>query len=338
MQKKFNIGVTSGDINGIGFEVLAKYLNSKWFEQHSKKVNLFFFFDRSLFENYFKTSEELIRIFESTQDNLNQIQFIEVKKQPKIEFGKISKESGRFAFDSMNLALEYAKNGIIQGVVTLPICKESVQLNKSDFIGHTEFFANFFYVKQSLMMFIYKKFRIALLTNHLPIGKLSNAITSKLIIEKSIIFYNTLEKDFDIKSPKIAILGLNPHSGEDGLIGDEEIRIFLPAINQLKEKGIIIEGPFPSDAFFAFNHYKNFDGILACYHDQGLIPFKLITQGKGVNYTANLPIVRCSPDHGTAFDIAGKGIASFESIKNSFEIAIKTIYNRFEIKLRKSNN
>ncbi len=332
MQKKFNIGVTSGDINGIGFEVLARYLNSKWFEQHSQKAIFSFFFSQSLFENYFQTSKRITRLFKDIKDILNLIQFVEVKGKPKIEFGKISKESGRYAFDSINLALEYAKKGIIQGIVTLPICKESIQLNKSDFIGHTELFSNFFNVKQSLMMFIYKKFRIALLTNHLPIKQISNVITSKLIIEKSTVFYNTLEKDFKIKSPKIAILGLNPHSGEDGLIGDEEMYQFLPAINQLKEKGILIEGPFPSDSFFAFNHYRHFDGILACYHDQGLIPFKLMTQGKGVNYTANLPIVRCSPDHGTAFDIAGKGVADFESLKNAFEIAIRAIYHRFKTK------
>jgi len=328
MQNKFKIGVTSGDLNGIGLEIFAKYLNSKEFTQNSQQIEIYFFCDFSNYVKYFEINKTIGRLFKKIQSQLNKILFIEIGKEIKIQPGKISKDIGKYALDSINFAIDYANKGKLDGIITLPICKESIKMNLPNFTGHTEHLSNFFSNRMSLMIFVYKKLRIALLTNHISIRSLSAALNFNLIVEKSKIFYHSLKRDFSIANPKIAILGLNPHSGENGVIGIEEIETFYPAIEYLQSIGIKLEGPFPADGFFAFGLGKKFDGILACYHDQGLIPFKLITKGKGVNFTANLPIVRCSPDHGTAFDIVGKGIADYKSLANAFALAIKIIKNR----------
>jgi len=328
MQNKIKIGVTAGDLNGIGLEVFAKYLSSKEFLQHSKQAEFFFFCDHSNIKRYFEISKTLEDLYKQAQTALAQVVFVEVGEKVKIQPGVVSKATGKYALESFNLAIDFAINGKLDGIITLPICKESIKMNLPDFSGHTEHFANYFTGGQSLMMFVYQKLRVALLTNHLPIQSLTNTIDSNLIVKKSKIFYNTLKSDFLVPSPKIAILGLNPHAGENGNIGKEEVVTFMPAIKHLQSIGIKLEGPFPADGFFAFGLEKQYDGILACYHDQGLIPFKLISKGKGVNFTANLPVVRCSPDHGTAFDIVGKGIADYKSLANAFALAIRIVKNR----------
>ncbi|MCX7909895.1 MAG: 4-hydroxythreonine-4-phosphate dehydrogenase PdxA [Ignavibacteria bacterium] len=325
MKSITKIGISIGDVNGIGLEILGKYLNSLEFQQISKKVEIVIFCNYKTISEYFRLMEngkELLNNFQRLLEK-NSIRLEEIDIEPNIEFGKVSKVAGSLALESIKCALSSTKKQQVEAMVTLPICKEAIQANLPSFIGHTEYISKHFPKSEPLMLFVHKNLRLAILTTHLPLKIVAKKITSKLLVKKIENMYRTLTEDFKIQQPKIAILGLNPHSGEDGLLGKEEIETFKPVINYYKTQKINLEGPFPADGFFAFGIYKKYDGILACYHDQGLIPFKILSKGKGVNFTANLPIVRTSPDHGTAFDIAGKNLADFKSLKNAISLAIK---------------
>lgn len=330
MKNKINIGITIGDVNGIGLEILGKYLSSNYFKKIDKRCILTIFGNYEIVIDYFSKLQggKKYLIFFDNLVKTNQIQMVEIKEKVPIQFGKVSESAGKVAFESINYAIRYLQNNSIDCLVTLPISKESIKHIQPNFIGHTEYIAQHFSNAEPLMTFVYKNIKLCLLTTHQPLRIVPTVISIDMIIQKSKIFENSLRKDFKISVPRIAILGLNPHSGENGLIGNEELETFVPAIEKLKNSGIQIDGPFPSDGFFAFGLYKKYDGIIACYHDQGLIPFKLISKGKGVNFTANLPIVRTSPDHGTGFDIAGKNIADFTSLKNSIELAFAITSNR----------
>ncbi|MGB9770469.1 MAG: 4-hydroxythreonine-4-phosphate dehydrogenase PdxA [Candidatus Kapaibacteriota bacterium] len=330
MKIKINIGVTIGDVNGIGLEIFAKFLISNYFHKIENKAQITLFGNEASIFRYFKTldnSDILMKGLEKTLNN-KQIEIVNIETQPEINFGKVSKEAGKLALESISTALEHYSKNTIDCLVTLPICKESVQMNLPDFVGHTEFIAKYFKVESPLMTFVYRKLRVCLLTIHIPLSRVNTIINRKLIIRQAKIFWESLQNDFGIKNPKIAILGLNPHAGENGLIGHEEKETFSQAIESLKKQRIQIEGAFPSDGFFAFKFYKKFDGIIACYHDQGLIPFKILSKGEGVNFTANIPLVRTSPDHGTGFDIAGKNIANFQSLKNAINTALQITKQR----------
>ncbi|MEJ5285610.1 MAG: 4-hydroxythreonine-4-phosphate dehydrogenase [Candidatus Kapaibacterium sp.] len=324
MKRKINVGITIGDINGIGLEIFAKFINSQYFEKIESKVKFTLFGNENAVFEYFKSLENSGQLEKRLENALQSgsLHLVNINVKPKIEFGKIQELSGKLAIESISTSLDAFLQKKIDCLVTLPISKKAIQMTKPNFIGHTEYIADYLNAKDPLMTFVYQNFRLCLLTTHIPISKVSGEITSETIIKKAKIFAKSLMNDFNVVHPKIAILGLNPHSGENGAIGKEEIEIFHPSIAKLRDE-IQIAGPFPSDGFFAFGTHKNFDGTIACYHDQGLIAFKILSKGEGVNFTANLPLVRTSPDHGTGFDIAGKNIASFKSLKNAIMLAVK---------------
>jgi 4-hydroxythreonine-4-phosphate dehydrogenase len=246
----------------------------------------------------------------------------------KIDFGKQKKESAQVAFKSLSKSSEHTLKNLIDGIVTAPIDKNTIQGHNFDFSGHTEYFTSIANRSQSLMLMVHGKLKVGIVTNHLSIDQVSKAITVGAILNKISLLDDSLKRDFKIKNPKIGLLGLNPHSGDGGLIGQQEVKIIQPAIQQAIEKGFNVLGPFPADGFFASEKYKEYDGVLGMYHDQGLTPFKILSKNQGVNFTAGLPIIRTSPDHGTAYDIAGKNKASFISFKNAMLLAKQIYLNR----------
>lgn len=323
MKNKIKIGVTIGDINGIGLEIFAKFFTSAYFKKVKNSIQFMLFGNTNSIAEYFRKAGLNVGLTDNILYILGHpIEIVSVEPYAQVKFGKIDAIAGKLSANAIRTATQYTLERKIDCFVTLPIAKESLALAKSPFYSHTEFIAGLCGVSNPLMVFIYRGLRIALLTIHKPIANVPSLINQKLISDKVTIFANSLRFDFGISNPKIAILGLNPHSGESGLIGTEENEIIAPTLKNLAEGGISIKGPYPADSFFGFGLYKLFDGILACYHDQGLIPFKLLTKGRGVNFTANLPIIRTSPDHGTAFDIAGEGIANPSSLIESVRLAI----------------
>jgi 4-hydroxythreonine-4-phosphate dehydrogenase len=232
--------------------------------------------------------------------------------------GQLTETGGKYAVKSLMAAVQSLRQNEIQGLVTAPIHKKNVQSEEFNFTGHTPFLKVAFGVNEVLMILYAGSFRVALLTEHVPVSEVASHINKEIILKKLQILNESLKKDFGIDKPKIAVLGLNPHAGDEGLIGKEEETIIKPAIKEAKQNNILVTGPFSADAFFARQYQDKFDAVLAMYHDQGLVPFKTLAAGEGVNFTAGLPIVRTSPDHGTAFDIAGKGKAD----ESSFRMAV----------------
>lgn len=340
MKKTIKIGITVGDLNGIGLEIFLKYLNSKLYHKVASTSQFVLFANQNIIQEYLRILPKGKLLYTRFKELLTSGRIIvnEIESNCEINFGEITKDTGKVSLESIEQSLQAFSNGSIDCLVTLPVCKEAIQMNNPDFIGQTEFIANYFYSPNPVMTFAYKKFRLGLVTTHLPLQKISQTITKNLLRSKIEAYEQSLKIDFNIKKPKIALLGLNPHSGENGLLGNEEVEIIIPIIRDFKKQGINIEGPYPADGFFAYQHYKKFDGIIACYHDQGLIPFKLISKGMGVNITANLPIVRTSPDHGTAYDIAGKNKADYRSLANAIYLAIKITKSRWKKQASNRNN
>ena len=271
-------------------------------------------------------------IVENTQKDVSEINhkranIINVyEEEVNVELGKQTADGGKYALKSLEAAAYALAQGKIQVLVTAPINKENIQSPDFKFPGHTEYLdEKFADGKSSLMFLVSDVLRVAVATGHIPVTQVAQALTSEKIQTKLQSLNKSLIQDFEIRKPKIAVLGLNPHAGDNGVIGNEEQNIIIPAINKAKEEGMLVYGPYSADGFFGNGAYKNFDAVLAMYHDQGLIPFKTIAFNSGVNFTAGLPIVRTSPDHGTAYDIAGKNIASEES----FRIAIYTAIDIF---------
>jgi 4-hydroxythreonine-4-phosphate dehydrogenase len=247
---------------------------------------------------------------------------------PRITLGQASSEGGKYALISLQDMVEDAKAGLLDAIVTAPIDKHSIQSDQFAFPGHTEFLTQAFGRKDSLMFMCGEHFRIGLVTGHVPLNAVSANITTDKIIRKLQLMHESLVLDFNIRKPRIAVLALNPHAGELGLLGNEEQDIIIPALEAAKRHDIIALGPFPADGFFGSEMYKGFDGILAMYHDQGLIPFKLMNFETGVNFTAGLPIIRTSPDHGTAYSIAGKNEADESSFRYAVYMAADLLKNR----------
>lgn len=321
---------TIGDCNGIGLEVLAKGLNKINNKNLIKKTKFYIIGHKQTIAEYYKKINYNIAVTENFLIINNiKINIINTNNYSKVEFGKETLEAGLLAIESIELAVKMLQKNKFNAMVTLPISKAVVKKAGWKFQGHTEMLAARFNVEKPLMILCSQNIRVALLTIHIPISLITGLINQKSIQETVTIFNNSLLKDFKISKPKIAILGLNPHAGENGIIGNEEKEIFIPVIKKINKKGINLHGPFPADGFFAHNEYLNYDGILAIYHDQGLIPLKLLAQGQGVNFTANLPIVRTSPDHGTAFSIAGKNLADGKSLAEAIKTAITISTNRF---------
>jgi 4-hydroxythreonine-4-phosphate dehydrogenase len=313
------IGFSCGDINGIGTEIIIKSLSDTRILDFCTPVifssnKIINFYRKSLDVNFtFNIVKELNKI------NPKQVNVLNCwEDEVAITPGQLNETGGKYAFRSLQAAIEALQTKQIQGLVTAPIHKKNIQSDEFNYSGHTPYLKDGFKVDDVVMLMVANNMRIGLVTEHVPVAEVAQDITVPAIISKLNIINNSLIKDFGVDKPKIAVLGLNPHAGDEGLIGKEEETIIKPAIKEAKNNGIMAFGPFSADAFFARGQYEKFDAVLAMYHDQGLIPFKSLAIGEGVNYTAGLPIVRTSPDHGTAFDIAGKGIAN----ESSFVAAI----------------
>ncbi len=256
----------------------------------------------------------------------------------KVEFSKPDSEAGKAAFGALERAIEEYKEGLIDAIVTAPINKHTIQSESFAFPGHTEYIEEKLGDGQKALMILMKDdLRVALVTGHLPVREIAASLSKELIEEKLAIFHRSLKVDFGIGAPRIAVLSLNPHAGDEGLLGTEEQEIIIPAIKEMAAKGILCYGPYPADGFMGSGNFNHFDGILAMYHDQGLAPFKSLAMDEGVNYTAGLPVVRTSPAHGTAYDIAGKGVAEEGSFRQAIYTAIDVFRNRKRDKAARVN-
>lgn len=333
MNRPIKVGLTHGDVNGIGYEVILKALDNEGVTEIFTPV---IFGVPSIADKAKKTfdlSAINFNIINNAGDaHEGKINLVQLKgKVPEVIPGEVRKDAGASAAEALEMAVEALKNGQIDVLVTAPISKESIQSDSFHFPGHTEFLTERLGGgKESMMILCNDNLRVALLTKHLPLSKIPENIKEETIIEAVEKFASTLKQDFGIVRPTIAVLSLNPHGGDGGLLGVEEEEIIKPAINQLSQKGVLAFGPFPADGFFGHGSYKKFDGVLAMYHDQGLAPFKTIATSGGVNFTAALPYVRTSPDHGTAFDIAWKGEADPTSMREAIYMAID-IFRRRQI-------
>lgn len=318
---------TCGDINGIGPEIAVKVFQKILSENHKNQI--LFVCPTNVFEYYYKTTKSKFpfQLVNNPKDFKQNILNVLPLSNTKIEFGKITKQSGKSSYKSIKKSLELIKNKQADILITAPVSKEAINKANIDFSGHTELLAEFDKNKNYLMTFLAGDLKASLLTIHKPIKEIPSLIKKEKIISAVELLFKSAQKDFNILNPKIAILGLNPHAGENGLIGEEEIKIITPAIKQLRIN-YCVDGPFVPDAFWGNKTYKNYDFILGMYHDQILIPFKLLNFNSGVNYTAGLSFVRTSPDHGTAFDIAGKNLADPPSLMQSYNYAVKIFLNR----------
>ncbi len=332
--EKIKVGITHGDINGIGYEIIFKalsdmrmfeictpiiYGSSKIAAYHRKTLNI-----NNFSLNNIKTANEAhpkrANIINCVDDNV------------RVELGKETKMGGEAAYAALDAAVKDLKENKIDVLITAPIHKKNIQSDHFKFPGHTEYLESEFKSDGSLMLLISDVMRVGVVTGHIPVKDVAASLTQEKIIKKLQILNKSLLEDFRIRKPKIAVLGLNPHAGDNGLIGKEELDIIIPAVNKAKDMNIMAFGPYPADGFFGSSNINKFDAILAMYHDQGLIPFKTIAFDQGVNFTAGLPIVRTSPDHGTAFEIAGQGKANEESFRQAIYSAIDIFNNRDEYK------
>ncbi len=330
-REKIVIGITQGDINGIGYEMILKTLSEsrvldafvpviygspKVAAFHRKQLDI-----QGINLNIINSVEELnpkrINIINCSDDEI------------KVELGRSTVEAGKAAFAALEQATEDLKKGALDAIVTAPINKKNIQSADFHFPGHTEYLEEKFGTgTPSLMLLMNDVMRVAVVTGHIPVAEVSNAITKELIIEKLLVFNKSLKEDFMIVRPRIAVLGLNPHAGDEGVIGDEEQKTIIPALKEAEKQGVVCVGPYAADGFFGSGQFSKFDGILAMYHDQGLIPFKSISMDSGVNFTAGLSVIRTSPAHGTAYDLAGKNMASEDSFRQAIYTACDIYQNR----------
>lgn len=330
--KTIRVGISVGDINGIGIEIILKtfedarilelctpiiFASNKTLSIHKKELNI---------------HTQTYGVDTVSKCVPNKVNLVNVwKEHGEVDLGKETKNGGKYAFLSLQAAVKALQNDEIDVLVTAPINKHNIQSEDFKFSGHTEYLeANL--EGKSLMILMTDELKIGLITGHIPIQKITETITAELIEKKVNLMHNSLIQDFKISKPKIAVLGLNPHCGDNGVIGDEDDNLIKPTLEKIQTNGKLVYGPFSADSFFGSGSYKNFDGILAMYHDQGLAPFKTLSFGNGVNFTAGLNKIRTSPDHGTAFEIAGKGEANNNSFKEALYTAIAIFKNRTEFK------
>lgn len=327
---KIVVGISIGDTNGIGIEVILKTFQDKRMLDFCTPV----LFGATKTISYHKKALgidiPLQGINAINQINHSKINVLNLwKEDVKIELGKATKTSGDYAAKSLAAAVKHLKEDAIDVLLTAPINKENIQSDEFNFPGHTEYLeANL--DGKSLMILMTDELRIGLITGHIPISKVAETITPELIKSKVLTMHKSLKQDFGISKPKIAVLGLNPHCGDKGVIGKEDDEIITPTIKEIAETGKLVFGPYAADGFFGSETYKQFDGVLATYHDQGLAPFKALSFGKGVNFTAGLSNIRTSPDHGTGYDIAGKNIANPSSFKEALFTALQVFKSRKE--------
>lgn len=335
--KKIVVGISLGDINGVGIEIILKTFSDKRMLDFCTPVLFGSSKVVSIHKKVLKIDTPLNGIH--TLENIvhGKINLINLWNEDiKVELGRATKTGGEYAYKSLKKATEALKNNQIDALVTAPINKETIQSEDFNYSGHTEYLEDELEGK-SLMILMSDELRIGLITGHIPISKVTESITPELIKDKVDIMHKSLIEDFNIVKPKIAVLGLNPHIGDNGVIGSEDDELIRPVINEIKESGKLVFGPYAADGFFGSKTYTQFDGVLAMYHDQGLAPFKALSFGNGVNFTAGLNKIRTSPDHGTAFDIAGKGKANNDSFKEALFSAISICRNREEYKLLTEN-
>ena len=324
------IGLSCGDVNGIGLEIIIKTVaDSRLLEICTPVI----FANNKVLNFYRKAIPEINFNFSSVKElgriNHKQINMFNCwEEEVAITPGILNETGGKYAVISLVTAAQALKEGKIDGLVTAPIHKKNTQSEEFNFTGHTPYLKNLFGAGDVLMFMVAENMRVGLVTEHVPVKDIDKSITRENIVSKLQIMNNSLKKDFGIDKPKIAVLGLNPHAGDEGLIGKEDEEIIRPAIKDAKQKDIFCFGPYSSDAFFARGYHEKFDGVLAMYHDQGLIPFKSLSLGEGVNYTAGLEGIRTSPDHGVAFDIAGKNKADEASFREAIFKCIDIINSR----------
>lgn len=328
--EKLVVGISVGDINGIGGEIILKTFEDSRMLDFCTPV----IFGSVRLMSFYKKHFGIDINFQGINhlENLipNRINVLNVWREPvHVEFGQSNKTGGEYAFRSLQAAVASLKEKKIDALVTAPIDKSNIQSEQFNFPGHTDYLAKEL-GGESLMLMISDTIRVGLLTDHVAVKDVSKHITPELINRKITLLEKSLTEDFGVITPRIAVLGINPHAGDRGVIGTEDDTVLRPVLEQLREKGKLIIGPYAADSFFGSGNYKNFDAILASYHDQGLIPFKTLTFGKGVNYTAGLAGVRTSPDHGTAFDLAGKGEADFRSFREAVFSAVSIYRKRLE--------
>lgn len=324
------IGITLGDFNGVGPELILKtfsdprilkvcipvvYGNYKLFARYKKILG-----------NYDELNFHSIKSIQEVQSKKINL-LVCWEDDFEVTPGQPSKESGKAAFLSLEKAVSDALAGGLQAIVTAPIDKKNIQQEGFKFAGHTEYLAERCGVKDNLMVMVSPTMKVALATAHISVAQIAASLTREVLLTKINLLYQSLKKDFGISKPKIAVLGLNPHAGENGMMGMEEQNLIAPVIKEVKDKGVLLFGPFPADGFFGQHHYTKFDGVLAMYHDQGLTPFKALCFDEGVNFTGGLPFIRTSPDHGTAYDLAGKNLVAEESFRSAVYLACDLVKN-----------
>jgi len=333
------IGISCGDLNGIGIELIIKTFSDNRLLEHCTPV---IFASGKVINFYRKSIPDVNFNYQPVKgfDHINQRQvnlFNCWEEEVAITPGQLTDTGGKYAILSLQTAVAALKQKQIDGLVTAPIHKKNIQSSEFNYTGHTPYLKNIFDAKDVVMMLCAGGFRVALVTEHIPVAEIASHISKEKILSKLNLLHRSLQKDFGIDKPRIAVLGLNPHAGDEGLIGNEEETIIKPAIKEAKNNNMLVVGPFSADAFFARRSFEKFDAVLAMYHDQGLIPFKTLATGEGVNYTAGLPCVRTSPDHGVAFDIAGTDKADSSSFITAVFECIDIINRRNEYEENRKN-
>ncbi|MCB0506882.1 MAG: 4-hydroxythreonine-4-phosphate dehydrogenase PdxA [Bacteroidetes bacterium] len=329
-EQKIKVGITLGDVAGIGPEIILKTFSNDLVYKHFTPV----LFGNPRVLAYYKKMLDLEKFQYTTIKNFQNLStnslniFPSWNEEFQISVGQPTETTGEYALKSLVSACEALKEKQIDVLVTAPINKNVMHSDKFPYSGHTEYLMNYFGAKENLMFMVSETLRVGLVTNHTALKDVASKISKERILKKLQIMNASLCQDFGIDKPRIAVLGLNPHAGDGGVIGNEEQNIILPAVQEARNSGIMAFGPYPADGFFASCQHKKFDAILAMYHDQGLIPFKYIANEDGINFTAGLDIVRTSPDHGTAEDIAGKGVADETSFRKAIYTAIDIFQNR----------
>jgi len=329
-QNKIIVGITQGDVNGVGYEVILKtlmdnriyemctpivYGSPKVAAYHRKALNIENF-SLNIIKNASEVNHRRANIINCNDENV------------RVELGKSTTMAGEAAFMALERAVNDLKSGVIDVLVTAPINKHNIQSKDFHFPGHTEYLESKFDGSKSLMLMVSDVMKVGVVAGHIPISQVSEFVTKDKVLQNLRSLNQTLIEDYNIRKPKIAVFGLNPHAGDTGLLGKEEIEVIVPAMEEAKKEGIMAIGPYPADGFFGTDAFKKFDAILAMYHDQGLAPFKAISFNNGVNFTAGLPVIRTSPSHGTAFEIAGKNSASENSFRQALYLAIDAYKNR----------
>jgi len=336
-EEKIIVGISIGDLNGIGPEIVLKTFADSRMLDFCTPVIYASIKTMSFVKNYFKFNINLHSINTEKQIAHGKLNVLNCwKESVNINFGEENSKMGQYAVKSLEMATKALKNESINVLVTAPINKHNIQSDTFKFPGHTNYLAKEL-AGNSLMFMVHDNLRVGLLTDHVPVAEVSSHISADLITQKIKTIYKALQSDFKINKPKIAVLGINPHTGDNGIIGNEDDTIMRPTLKKIKDSGKLVYGPYAADSFFGSENYKNFDAILASYHDQGLIPFKTLSFGQGVNFTAGLSRVRTSPDHGTAYEIAGKNKADNGSFKEAIFVALSIYENRNEYGILRKN-